>query len=395
VVARIARMEEFRVSIDRKLQTALETALERGERGVQIAAYLNGELILEGAIGTMDDAGNPVTRETLFPIFSVTKGLAATAVHIQAERGVLDYSAPVASYWPEFAVNGKEGITVQEVLVHQAGLPQMPAGTTPERLSDWGWCVNGLAELAPLFPRGTSAYASISYGWLLGEIVRRTDVKDRSFGKFIQDEIFDPLGIDEYYLGMGGKNHDRVAQLFTAGNLRPQPSQYRALAMPESITPGPAWNDPKFYDAVVPGAGGIANADSVAKFFGLLANGGSVNGARLLSESRVRSFVTPRPRSDEYDEVLGQTPWIGVGGFWLGGTVPPAEPIIGTNPNILASNGSGGSIAWADPDIGLSAAICHNRMFRINPPLPADEHPFTELGDLVRSLVQEIDTCDS
>jgi hypothetical protein len=83
---------------------------------------------------------------------------------------------------------------------------------------------------------------------------------------------------------------------------------------------------------------------------------------------------------------LGQTHWIGVGGFWLGGTVPPAEPTIGTNPNILASNGSGGSIAWADPDIGLSAAICHNRMFRINPPLPAHEHPFTELGDLVRSL---------
>ncbi|WP_179377492.1 serine hydrolase [Rhodococcus sp. ACS1] len=374
------------MSVERKLQFALEKAVERGERGVQIAAYLKGEPILSGAIGTMDDAGTPVTGTSLFPIFSVTKGLAAMAVHIQAERGLLDYDEPVATYWPEFGSNSKGEITVQEVLVHQAGVPQMPPGTTPERLADWDWCVAGLAALEPLFPRGQSAYASISYGWLLGEVVRRTDSVDRTFADFIEQEIFEPLGIEDYYLGMQGNNHQRVAQLYTAGGLRPQPSEYRSLAMPESITPGPIWNNPVFYDAVVPGAGGIANADSVAKFFGLLANGGELNGTRLLSEERVMSFVEPRPRSEEYDEVLGQTPLVGVGGFWLGGNTPPAEPIIGTNPNILASNGSGGSIAWADPDTGLSVAICHNRMFRINPPLPPDEHPFTELGDLVRDI---------
>ncbi|MGC0367026.1 CubicO group peptidase (beta-lactamase class C family) [Rhodococcus sp. 27YEA15] len=375
------------MSVERKLQLALERAVELGEHGVQIAAYVNGERVLSGAIGSMNDAGTPVTEDTLFPIFSVTKGLAATAVHIQAERGLLEYSEPVATYWPEFGAHGKDSITVQDVLVHQAGVPQMPAGTSPEKLADWDWCVRGLADLEPLFPRGKSAYASISYGWLLGEVVRRTDTADRSFSDYIQQEIFDSLGIEEYYLGMGGRNHERVAQLYTAGGLRPQPSQYRSLAMPESITPGPIWNDPVFYDAVVPGAGGIANADSVAKFFGLLANEGESNGTRLLSQARVRSFTEPRPNSDEHDEVLGQTPWVGVGGYWLGGTTPPAEPIIGTNPNVLASNGSGGSIGWADPDTGLSAAICHNRMFRINPPLPPEEHPFTDLGDLVRSLV--------
>ncbi|MDV6271446.1 serine hydrolase domain-containing protein [Rhodococcus globerulus] len=375
------------MSVERKLRLALERAVELGERGVQIAAYVNGERVLSGAIGSMNDAGTPVTEDTLFPIFSVTKGLAATAVHIQAERGLLAYSEPVAKYWPEFGVHGKDSITVQDVLVHQAGLPQMPAGTSPEKLAHWDWCVRGLADLEPLFPRGKSAYASISYGWLLGEVVRRTDTAGRSFSDFIQQEIFDSLGIEDYHLGMGGRNHERVAQLYTAGGLRPQPSQYRSLAMPESITPGPIWNDPVFYDAVVPGAGGIANADSVAKFFGLLANKGKSNGNRLLSQARVMSFTEPRSNSNEHDEVLGQTPWVGVGGYWLGGPTPPAEPIIGTNPNVLASNGSGGSIGWADPDIGLSAAICHNRMFRINPPLPPEEHPFTDLGDLVRSLV--------
>jgi len=373
-------------TVEDRLQAALETAVARGERGVQVAAYVNGELALRGCIGTADDHGGPVTDSTLFPIFSVTKGLVAAAVHVQVERGLVDLDAPVAKYWPEYGAHGKNSIRVRDVLVHQSGAPQMPQGTTPERLADWDWCVAGLAGIEPLFPVGTTSYASISYGWQLGEVVRRTDPERRSFQQFVVDEIFEPLKIDDYYLGMGGRNHERVAQLYTAGNLRPQPSEYRELAMPSTITPGPTWNHPMFYDAVVPGAGGIATATAVARFFSLLANGGELDGVRLISEERIWAFREPRPHSYAFDEVLGQVPWIGVGGFWLGGPTPPAEPIVGTNPSILCSNGSGGSIAWADPDSGLAVAICHNRMFRINPPLPAEEHPFTELGDVARSL---------
>ncbi|OLT09019.1 hypothetical protein BJF78_06720 [Pseudonocardia sp. CNS-139] len=376
-------------SIEVRLQNALDVALERGERGVQIAVFIGGELVLQGAAGTADDLGTAVTHDTLFPIFSVTKGLSATALHIQVERGLVDLDEPVARYWPEFAAEGKGNIRVRDVLVQQSGVPQMPPGTTPELLGDWDWCVTGLARLKPLFPPGKSSYASISYGWQLGEIVRRTDVKGRSFADFVTEEIFEPLGVEDYHLGMGGENHDRVAQLYTAGNLRPRPSEYRELAMPTTITPGPIWNDPVFYDAVVPGAGGIASATGVARFFSLLANRGRLGDVRLLAEDRVMSFTEPRPRSDEYDEVLGQVPWIGCGGYWLGGPTPPAEPVIGTNPHILASNGSGGSIGWADPDSTLAVAICHNRMFRINPPLPPEEHPFTALGELARSLVGE------
>jgi len=375
------------VSTESRLRDALETAVERGERGVQVAVFIGGELALRGSTGWADDQGTPVDDETLFPIFSVTKGLSATALNIQVERGLVDLERPVARYWPEFGRKGKDHIRVRDVLVQQSGVPQMPPGTTPERLGDWDWCVAGLAELEPLFPPGKSSYASISYGWQLGEIVRRTDPLNRSFVEFVAQEIFAPLGIEDYFLGMGGKNHERVAQLTAASNLRPQPSKYRELAMPGSITPGPIWNDPVFYDAVVPGAGGIATATAVARFFSLLANRGELNGVRLLAEERVMSFTHPRPDSGDYDEVLGQVPWIGCGGYWLGGPTPPAEPIIGTNPHILASNGSGGSIAWADPDAKLAVAICHNRMFRINPPLPPQEHPFTAVGDLARSLV--------
>ena len=375
------------MSLEDQLDEALKESVERGERGVQFAAFVDGQLALRGSIGTSDDAGTPVTDATLFPIFSVTKGLAATALHLQVERGLVDLDEPVARYWPEFGAKGKGAIRVRDVLVQQSGVPQMPPGTTPERLGDWEWCVRGIAELEPLFPAGTTAYASISYGWQLGEIVRRTDPKGRAFGEFIADEIFAPLGIEDYHLGMGGRNHERVAQLYTAGGLRPRQSDYRELAMPTSITPGPIWNDPVFYDAVVPGAGGIATATAVARFFSLLACGGAHEGIRLISEDRIRGFSVPRPNSGAYDEVLGQVPWIGSGGYWIGGSTPPAEPIIGTNPHILASNGSGGSIGWADPDTKLAVAICHNRMFRINPPLPPEEHPFTALGELARSLV--------
>jgi CubicO group peptidase (beta-lactamase class C family) len=372
---------------DTALQEVLQTALDRGERGVQVAAYLGDELVIDSWIGQADSCGAAVTGSTLFPIFSVTKGLAATAIHLQAERGLLDYESPAAAYWPEFKVHGKQDITVRQLLTHQAGLPQMPGGVTPERLQDWDWCVENIAALEPILPVGSSAYASLSYGWLLGELVRRTDPARRGFAQFARDDILEPLGIDDFYVGMNGRQHDRVAQLTTATTLRVDPPPLRAQAMPAAVEPGELWNNPILYDAVIPGAGGIANARSVAKLFAMLAGKGSFDGRRLLSEERVATFTEPRPNSDQVDPVLGQVPWIGIGGYWLGGETPPAEPIIGTGQHTLASNGAGGSIAWADLDTGLAVAICHNRMFRIVPPLPPDEHPFHEIGQYARSLI--------
>jgi CubicO group peptidase (beta-lactamase class C family) len=372
---------------DSGLQRVLQTALDRGERGVQVAAYLGDELIIDGWIGESDSRGTAVTDSTLFPIFSVTKGLAVTAIHLQAERGLLDYECPAAVYWPEFKANGKQDITVRQLLTHQSGVPQMPPDVTPERLADWDWCVETIAALEPILPVGSSGYASLSYGWLLGELVRRTDPAHRGFAQFTREDILEPLGIDDFYVGMNGRQHDRVAELTAAGTLRADPPPLRVQAMPATVEPGVLWNDPVLYDAVIPGAGGIANARSVARLFALLAGKGAVGGCRLLSEERVSSFTEPRPHPDQLDPVLGQVPWIGVGGYWLGGETPPAEPVIGTGRHTLASNGAGGSIAWADLDTGLAVAICHNRMFRIVPPLPPEEHPFHEIGEYARSLI--------
>jgi len=121
--------------------------------------------------------------------------------------------------------------------------------------------------------------------------------------------------------------------------------------------------------------------------FAVLAGRGQVGGFRLLSEARVESFTVPRPVRYEYDEVIGQIPVLGQGGFWLGGSSPPSEPVIGPSPRVLAHNGAGGSIAWADLDGGFAAAITHNRMFAQNPPLPADRHPFVPIGDAIRESI--------
>ena len=371
-----------------QLQAALESAVERGEHGVQVAAYVGDELVLDGWIGDADESGTPVDGTTLFPIFSVTKGLTCTAVHIQAERGLVDYDEPVATYWPEFGAEGKGDIKVGDILAHQSGVPQMPEGTTPERLGDWDWCVENLAALKPLLPVGSSAYASLSFGWQAGEIVRRTDPQGRDFRTFVYDEILDPLKIDDYHLGLPEEHYGRVAQLRAPGALRPDPPRLRTVSMPAPVEPGPRWNQPVFMSAVVPAGSGIANARSVAKLFSLLANKGTLEGNKILSEDRVMSFLTPRSSSGQYDDVIGQVPWVGVGGYWLSGESPPADSVLGGRPGVLASNGAGGSIAWADPETGLSVAICHNRMFSINPSPPPEEHPFTAVSDLARSLVR-------
>jgi CubicO group peptidase (beta-lactamase class C family) len=372
---------------DSALQRALQTALDRGERGVQIAAYRGEELIIDAWLGEADSHGTAVTGSTLFPIFSVTKGLVVTAIHLQAERGLLDYEAPAAAYWPEFKAGGKQDITVRQLLTHQSGVPQMPSGVTPERLQDWDWCVEGIAALEPILPIGSSGYASLSYGWLLGEIVRRTDPAHRGFAQYTREDILEPLGIEDFYVGMNGRQHDRIAELFSPGTLRADPPPLRAQAMPPAVEPGVLWNDPVLYDAVVPGAGGMANARSVARLFAMLAGKGTLGGRRILAEQRLMACTEPRHNPGQVDPVLGQVPWIGAGGYWLGGPTPPAEPIIGTGPHTLASNGAGGSIAWADLDTGLAVAICHNRMFRIVPPLPPDEHPFHDIGEYARSLI--------
>ena len=141
---------------DMTTPAAVARALALDECGIQISAMLGRTPILDGWGGALGDgARTPVDAETLFPIFSVSKAVTAVAVHIQAERGLIEYDAPLAAYWPEYGARGKESVTVGHVLSHRAGVPQMPDDVTPERMCDWNWMVERLADAEPLFPAGT------------------------------------------------------------------------------------------------------------------------------------------------------------------------------------------------------------------------------------------------
>jgi len=378
-------------TVDPRIADAFVQAAAYGERGLQVAAYLGDELIIDAWTGEADSSGRPVTGDTIFPVFSVSKAIAATALHLQAERGLIDYEAPVARYWPEFGRNGKQHILVRHVLSHQSGIPQMPEGVTPELLADWEWMTARIADYVPLFEPGTgSAYQSLVFGWIVGEIVRRTDPAHRGFDEFVRAELCAPLGIKDLWFGVPDELVDEVAELTSILSRERPPGETVAslLAKPDAVAPDAhVHNLAVVKKAVYPGAGGIMTARAGARVMALLANGGQLDGVRLLSEARVRGFLTPRPNGEKLDGVLfggdRVAPLIGVAGYWLGGGTP-----LGDGKAILRHGGSGGSIAWADLDRRLAVMICHNRMFEGYDPSSTD-HPFAALGRAVLEIADE------
>lgn len=352
----------------RLFQQAIDRAIrDHGEVGLQVAVYHENDLVVDAWGGIADETtGRPVDRETLFPVFSVVKAVTATALHIQAERGLIAYDQPIARYWPEFAAQGKEHATIRDALSHRLGIPQMPEGVTPELMSNYEWMVDQLAKMKPRFAPGTdNGYMCYTFGWVIAELVRRTDPQHRPFGTFVQEEICTPLGITDLWLGIPDRVESRVARIKNSVP-RPLPPDLPIFAAipPQVATVEEVWGRPDVRRACIPGANGIMNARSIVRIFAMLANGGVLNGVRLLSAERVRSFCEPRQDTDRADSILGIPVRVGTAGFWLGGDVSAAYPyrLVGKNSHTLCHPGAGGSIGWADPDARIAVAICHNRM---------------------------------
>jgi CubicO group peptidase (beta-lactamase class C family) len=377
------------MTLDTAANAAVQAVLDRlvaegSEIGIQIAAWLGDRQVVDCWAGVADPAtGRPVDADTLFNVFSVSKAVTATCVHIQAERGLLDYDAPLAAYWPEFAAAGKEAVTVRHILSHTSGVLRMPPDVTPERMCDWEWMCRRIAEMPPAYDPGSrSSYQSMTFGWLLGELVRRTDPRGRAFRDFVREELAEPLGATGLWFGIPDAAEPRVARLDDAavyvapdGNISREATPIQVDLMPDPF------ERPQVRRAAIPAVGGIFNARSEARFWAMLANQGSFNGTRFLSEERVRSFAAPRPFFDEADPVFfGMVVPIAWSGFWLGGDLPPVS--APRNPRALCHPGMGGSIGWADLDSGLAVAFCHNRMFDTIE-LAADNR--TLIGDVIRA----------
>src|SRR5262249_52681689 len=195
-----------------RVQAVLDELVATGpELGLQVAAYQHGELIVDGWAGVTDQASwREVDGQTLFWASSVGKGVAATCIHVLADREQLDYDAPVARYWPQFAANGKQAVTVRQVLSHTAGVPYPPSGFDLPQFVDWDRTVAGIAALPLAWEPGSqTGYHNYTFGFIVGELVRRID--GRPIAEFLQTEVCAPLGIDSLFFGVPDAELGRVA----------------------------------------------------------------------------------------------------------------------------------------------------------------------------------------
>lgn len=336
------------------------------EVGAAFAVYRDGAPVVDLWGGVADPAtGRPWDERTLVLVFSTTKGATAACAHLLADRGLLDLEAPVAHYWPEFASAGKEAVTVAHLLAHQAGLAWVDEPMSLEDALAWEPVVAALARQAPHWPPGTEhGYHALTYGWLVGEVVRR--VSGRSLGTFFRDEIAGPLGLD-FWIGLPAAEEPRVAPLITPesagdGELR---AAMAALAGPGTelgralSAPGGAFADTAVFNtravraAEVPAANGVADARSIARMYAAMI--GEVDGVRLLSAGRLER-ATRRRTSGPNRVLLGLDIQFG-----LGFMVPSTVVAVG-GPRSFGHFGAGGSMGWADPDAGLAFGYVMNRM---------------------------------
>lgn len=322
------------------------------EIGVQVAAYVDGELAIDAWAGMADPAtGKPVDGDTLFMLSSTTKGVTATCMHVCAEKHGLSYDMPIVEVWPEFGAHGKENATLRMALAHQTGVPQRPAGYTPEWMPDWDRMCRGIADLAPMFPVGErTAYHSLNYGYIVGEILRRVD--GRPIAQFLQDEICKPLGIDGAWLGVPDGELSRVAVL-TDGP--PAPAEYNARIIGSPVDgSGMAgvFNRREIQQASIPASGGIFSARGLARHYAMLANGGQLDGVRILPESRIRSAI--ELQSLEMDQIYKVRVRRALG-YRLGRDTGPLA-----TPAAFGHVGGGGSFGYADPARRLAIGFSKN-----------------------------------
>ena len=332
---------------------------EGKELGASVCITKDGETVVDIWAGDADTAGRPWERDTICNVWSTTKTMAATVMLMLADRGEIDFDAPVGDYWPEFKANGKEGVLVRHVMSHTAGLPGWEPTLPPADLYDHETAAAVLAAMAPWWEPGTrSGYHLISQGYLEAEMVRR--VTGRTIGTFFREEVAGPLGA-EFHIGLPESEEPKVAEL-----IPPPPGSMEALANVDmdSIAVRAALSCPitgaepntrEWRAAEIPAAGGQGNARGVARVHAALANGGSLDGVELMSAAGVDRIFEEQIES--VDLVLGQKMRLGMGFGLMNETIP-----LSASPRSCFWGGWGGSLAVIDADTHTSFAYVMNKM---------------------------------
>jgi CubicO group peptidase (beta-lactamase class C family) len=325
--------------------------------GASFCATVEGETVVDLWGGFADEARTRAwEKDTIVNVYSTTKTMTALTALLLADRRELDFDAPVARYWPEFAANGKADVKVSHLMAHSSGLAGWKERINTETLYDWEKATSLLAAQAPLWKPGTaSGYHAVTQGYLVGEVVRR--ITGRSLGTVFRDEIARPIGAD-FYIGLPSSEDSRVADLIPppvgaqAADQAQNEIQKITLANPPinvSDTRTRAWRG-----AEIPAAGGTGNARSIAEVQTILANGGVAKGKRIMSEAGCRKVL--EPQIEGTDLILNVNVRFGLGFGLPGGMIPLP------NPNSCFWGGYGGSLVIIDMDKRATFGYAMNRM---------------------------------
>ncbi len=327
------------------------------ELGASVCVVHDGKVVVDLWGGHSAPSGEPWQKDTIVNVYSTTKTMAAVCMLMLADRGLVDFDAPVARYWPEFAQNGKEGVLVRHVMSHSAGLAGFDSRVEIEELYNWDDICTRLARQAPWWEPGTaSGYHAITQGYLQGEILRRVD--GRSLGTFFREEIAIPLNVD-FHIGLAPQHDDRVGEMVpptaTMDQISGDPDSVATRTFRSAVLTGREPQTRAWRAAEIPAAGGIGNARAVARVHGALAAGGALDGVRLLAPETVA--MAQQQQTNGKDLVLGVWMLFGMG-F---GLMNPRNPFT-PSPGAFYWGGWGGSIAVVDPDTRTSIAYVMNRM---------------------------------
>ena len=360
-----------------KIADAFRANFARGDEiGAAFSVYRDGVKVVDLWGGYRNGlTKDPWREDTIVNMFSTTKGVASLAVSVAASRGLLDYDAKVADYWPEFAQAGKANVTVRQLLSHQAGLPALDA---PLKLADLTDPIKVSAVLAaqkPAWTPGTRhGYHALTLGWYESELIRRTDPAGRTIGRFFADEVAAPLSLD-LHIGLpasvdrgrvaelhGWKRHEALLHLntmpprFVLGLLNPRGLTGRSANLPKDIDAMTDFNQEKVRTVEMPAANGIGSARSVARAYGCAATGGAELGLTPATLETVTEPAVP-PSGGIRDKVLHVDSV-----FSLGYCKPFRDCVFGSSGKAFGTPGLGGSFGFADPDTGIGFAYVMNRL---------------------------------
>ena len=350
--------------------------------GAAVCVYHRGECVVDLWGGARDGEGRRWQADTMSPSFSTTKGVASTLMHILVDRGLIDYSERVATYWPEFAQAGKAAITVRQVLSHQSGLYHIRQMVDrAERMLDWDYMIHAIEQTEPAHPPGErTGYHGLTYGYLVGEILQR--VSGKSFSALVKQELVDPLGLDGMYVGAPPEVLHRAAELIWGKRNLMQPVLPRGLGRRMLRASAPAldfgarslgvqldvesildslaprgigsfdFSASKTLRASIPAANGLFTARSLGRMYACLAGGGELDGVRLLSKQALRRATRRQARTGGLAVIPFDMRWrLGYHGVFT---------TQGSPRNGFGHFGFGGSGAWADPSRDLAVALIVN-----------------------------------